>query len=511
MLGGLLALVIVFTPLASLQATELAWLNWPGQESRSVSTKRSPKSRLQEVPPPEAVQDIQKRLDKRHPTLQLISPTDEALITTDQIHLVLQVEDWPLIDLPEIEATDIDGTDFDGTDINASGIDQASQEIGPHVAIQIDDRPPVLVRSLKEGTIHLDVEALQPGSHRFSAWAAYPWGEAVKRPGAAIHWRLHQWDKLTGTQPGRNDPWLVPIAPTAWHRGDPLLLDWLIWNAPLQNLRADDQRWTLRLSLNGQSIRLNQQESIWLKGATDSDQITVQMELLDALGEPITPVFNNRLLYLPTPPGDRPGWLKSRLSDDALAQLSGEPLSRQPETPREAEALGVDDASIPLNDGPNPRNSDQSQLDAPTALDTDGFDPDPFEENASDSDPLKAVPFDGDASKQAAFTEAENDEAENDGAENDGAVAGESDNAIAEEEISSSSSPGHEDLKGVLAPPDPAAERDIAPDHASGTERGPDATTPEMDNDPQAGLSLTPMNEPGSSLGGSEEELSEPS
>ena len=468
MLGGLLALVILFTPLASLQATELAWLRWPGQESRSISSKRSPKSRLQEVPPPDAVQDIQKRLEKRHPTLRLVSPADEALLTTDHIHLIVQVEDWPLLNRP-----DIDTPDSAEPDIN-----KANQEIGPHVAVQIDDRPPVLVRSLDDGNVHLDVEDLQPGSHRFSAWAAYPWGEAVKRPGAAINWRLHLWDKLTGAQPGRHDPWLVPIAPTAWHRGDPLLLDWLIWNAPLQNLRADDQRWTLRLSVNGQSIRLNQQESIWLKGATDSDQLTVQMELLDALGEPITPAFNNRLLHLPATPGDRPTWLKGSLSDNALAHLTGEPLNK---------------ASTPTGDGAEVVDSDQSQIDVATTLDADPSDRDTSDKDASDED----AP--GLAASDAAW--------------NDTAVASDSDTAISEEEISSSSVLPDKDPQGVLVPPDPAIDQGIDQNHASETDPRTAAANPNMDQneEPQAEPSPTSMNEPGSSLGRSEEELREPS
>lgn len=258
----------------------------------------------------------------------------------------------------------------------------------------------------------------------------------------------------------------------------PLLLDWLIWNAPLQNLRADDQRWTLRLSLNGQSIRLNQQESIWLKGATDSDQLTVQMELLDALGEPITPAFNNRLLHLPATPGDRPAWLNGSLSDNALALLTGEPLNK---------------ASNPTEDGAEVVDSDQSQIDVATTLDADPSDRDTSNKDASDED----------APGLAA----------SDAAGNDAAVASDSDTAISEEEISSSSVLPDEGLQRVLAPPGPAIDQGIDQNHASETDQRTDAANPNTDQneEPQAEPSRTSMNEPGSSLGGSEGELSEPS
>ena len=471
-LGGFIALVLLLTPLAPLQATELAWLNWPGRDSRSSAPNRSLKSRLQEVAPPEAVQAVRRRLEKRRPNLRLVSPSDEAVITTDCVHLVLQVEDWPLEDASD-------------------------HDIGPHVAIQIDERPPVRVSSLDGNEVHLDVKDLQPGSHRFSAWAAYPWGEAVKRPGAAINWRLHLWDKLEGTQPGRDDPWLVPIEPSAWHKGDPLLLDWLIWNAPLQNLRADDQRWTLRLSLNGQTIRLAQQESIWLKGATDSNGITVQMELLDELGEPIAPVFNNRLLHLTASGGERPVWLKNNVSDREVRRLSGEPLDNEPDMPSEGEELLAEDDNPVLEEEPGNHDADQAQIDIsatpdPPATDaTVAQDPDTaaakLDSISSSPDPLDSN-LEDDASAPPRADEMEIGAAEMD-------IVIDDDTYV------------NDDIDAVIDPEtvdaNPNAEQ----------ESEPPGDLPEKPGNATANAiaSNEPSGAEGSSLGGSEDELGKPS
>ena len=96
---------------------------------------------------------------------------------------------------------------------------------------------------------------------------------------------------------------------------------------PLQNLRDGDGRWRIRLSIDGDSFLTDQQEAIWLKG-TGSKATTVQVELLNGQGEPLQPVFNNRLVRLKDGSRDRPVWLKARLSEDELERLSGTPRQK---------------------------------------------------------------------------------------------------------------------------------------------------------------------------------------
>ena len=63
--------------------------------------------------------------------------------------------------------------------------------LGPHVVVQIDNQPPRQLHELDGNRVHVQLDDLSPGSHLFSAWTAYPWGEAVKTPGANIQGRFH--------------------------------------------------------------------------------------------------------------------------------------------------------------------------------------------------------------------------------------------------------------------------------------------------------------------------------
>ncbi|MBR75009.1 MAG: hypothetical protein CL863_01385 [Cyanobium sp. RS427] len=300
LLGGVLALLLLFS-------TPLAVNALPGWLSRGTAPEgpipsEGPSGRLQEVAPPGAVQQLKHQLDSRRPQLTLVSPSDDSVIQNDAVELVLAVQDWPVSRDPDLG-------------------------IGPHVVVQVDDQPLIRLDQLTDGQLRLPLVDLTPGSHRFSAWAAYPWGEAVTAPGASLQGRLHFWQRQNATQPSADASWVVPIPPTGQQSQQPLMLDWLIWNAPLQNLRDGDGRWRIRLSIDGDSFLTDQQEAIWLKG-TGSKATTVQVELLNGQGEPLQPVFNNRLVRLKDGSRDRPVWLKARLSEDELERLSGTPRQK---------------------------------------------------------------------------------------------------------------------------------------------------------------------------------------
>ena len=310
---GLLMAMLLIT---GMPVAGLALPTWPLQRSSNQDTSlssQSPSGRLQEVAPPGAVQQLREKLQRYQPNLRLVSPTDDSVINADSVDLVLDVRDWPV-----------------SRDIELG--------LGPHVVVQIDNQPPRQLDELDGNRVRLRIDGLSAGSHRFSAWAAYPWGEAIKTPGANLQGRFHLWQRVEGTQPEDNAPWLVPVTSSASPARQPLLLDWIIWNAPLQNLRDGDGRWRLRLSVDGDSFLVDQQEALWLKGSPSSSGNLVQMELLNGVGEPITPEFNNQLIHQSgrkTPP---PTWLKARLTEDELARLSGTPLIPAEELVPEAKA-----------------------------------------------------------------------------------------------------------------------------------------------------------------------------
>jgi hypothetical protein len=310
---GLLMAMLLIT---GMPVAGLALPTWPLQRGSNQDTSlssQSPSGRLQEVAPPGAVQQLREKLQRYQPNLRLVSPTDDSVINADSVDLVLDVRDWPV-----------------SRDIELG--------LGPHVVVQIDNQPPRQLDELDGNRVRLRIDGLSAGSHRFSAWAAYPWGEAIKTPGANLQGRFHLWQRVEGTQPEDDAPWLVPVTSSASPALQPLLLDWIIWNAPLQNLRDGDGRWRLRLSVDGDSFLVDQQEALWLKGSPSSSGNLVQMELLNGVGEPITPEFNNQLIHQSgrkTPP---PTWLKARLTEDELARLSGTPLIPAEELVPEAKA-----------------------------------------------------------------------------------------------------------------------------------------------------------------------------
>ena len=314
-LQALLALWIMVFPAGTAQA----W-PWGGEGAGGVEKPAEivgatpPSGRLQEVSPPGAVQQLQLALNRHTPRLELISPVDGSLLKTGDVQLILRIEDWPLAEDPELG-------------------------LGAHVALQIDDAPPLRFGHAENGRLQIRIPDLSPGSHRFTAYAAMPWGESVKSQGASLQWRLNLLKELPGTQPDQDAPWLAVVSPSDLGSGDPLLLDWLIWNAPLQNLREGDGRWRLRISVNGDSFLVDGQEALWLKAAGGASG-SVQMELLDGLGEPIAPVFNNQLRATTSRSGTRPIWMQSKLSDDQMARLLGEALPEpedEPETEPEPE------------------------------------------------------------------------------------------------------------------------------------------------------------------------------
>ncbi|WP_115070677.1 hypothetical protein [Synechococcus sp. UW179B] len=327
--AALFALILLFgTGQPVLAIPSLPWANQPNSKSAPNQGKnlptQNPSGRLREVEPPGAVQQLQQALAKHHPQLSLISPLDGSQLKEGgPLNLELKIEDWPLANDRELG-------------------------LGAHVAIQIDDQAPIRISERNGNRVTLELPPLSPGSHRFTAYAAYPWGEAVKTPGASLHWAVDQLRPLMGTQPKRDAPWLAMVSPAELGGDSPLLLDWLVWNAPLQNLRAGDARWRLRITVDEDSFVVDQQDALWLQGIDNRKGInTVQMELLNGIGESLEPMFNNQLRVVPERQNPKPIWLQSSLNDSELARLLGE---TKPEDPSARQEL-VSEENVPQAQG----------------------------------------------------------------------------------------------------------------------------------------------------------------
>lgn len=271
-------------------------LDWPGRsappprETLGVSSTQ----RLQEVPPPAAVQQLQAALADRAPQVRILAPAAGALLSDEPWTLRLQVDDWPLVDA------------------GALGL-------GPHLLVRIDGGEPLRL-TRPEATL----PALSPGSHRVTVVAARPWGEAVKSPGAMAQIVVHRTAANPLSLPPAGSPQLLPVSPAATAAAEPLLVDWLLVDAPLQHLREDDGRWRLRVTVNGDSFLVDRQTPLWLRGWRPGAN-AVQLELLDGRGEPLNPPFNSLVQEVRLDSNlPRPAWQGGLLTSSDLAILLGQ-------------------------------------------------------------------------------------------------------------------------------------------------------------------------------------------
>jgi hypothetical protein len=296
-----LARSVIVLLLATLTLVSSGWSRpQPSAANRLAPTQPAPGggSALQEVAPPAAVQELAERLAARNPRVEIVAPADDSLLPDGPWTLQLRVSDWPLADAGPLG-------------------------LGPHLVVQLDQQPPLRISSSTTAA-ELTMEPLLPGSHRLTVYAARPWGEAVKSPGAFSQIRLHRVGRNAAELPARGSAQLIAASPDGLQQDDPVLIDWLLLDAPLQHLRDDDARWRLRVSVNGDSFLVDRQTPLWLKGFRRGSN-AVQLELLDGRGDPLNPPFNSLVREVVIGGGNKPGWRRSTLSAAELASLSGEP------------------------------------------------------------------------------------------------------------------------------------------------------------------------------------------
>jgi len=275
--------------------------------AQSVAATSKPSGQLQEVAPPGAVQQLSDRLNERAPQVVVLSPADDSTLPAGPWALRLKVEDWPLIPT-------------------------GGKELGPHVVVQLDDQEPMRVSSGAELSA-LSMPELQPGSHRLTVYAARPWGETVKSPGASTQIRLHRVARNASQLPVQGSPQLIAAGPNDLQHSEPVLIDWLLIDTPLQHLRDDDAHWRLRVSINGDSFLVDRQTPLWLKGFKRGSN-AVQLELLDGRGDPLNPPFNSLVKEVVIDGSPRPIWQNASLNSSELASLSGEPLPNPEPAPK---------------------------------------------------------------------------------------------------------------------------------------------------------------------------------
>jgi hypothetical protein len=332
---ALVALVLVVLTLVSGGCGSKAGPGASPARPSSLSAT-SPAGALQEVAPPGAVQQLNERLNEHAPHVRVLAPQDNTLLPAGAWTLNLQVSDWPL------------------SDAGALGL-------GPHLVVQLDDQEPIRITS-PEAAAAVAMPDLRPGSHRVTVYAARPWGEAVKAPGASAQIRVHRVARNAAELPASGSAQLIAASPDAQQAMEPVLIDWLLLDAPLQNLRGDDAHWRLRISVNGDSFLVDRQTPLWLKGFKRGSN-AVQLELLDGRGDPLNPPFNSVVREVVIGSSDRqPAWLRPSLSPTDLALLSGE----QPAAEAQADATTAPGQELQTSEAQPSEPNQEPETKAPT-------------------------------------------------------------------------------------------------------------------------------------------------
>ena len=306
---------------------------------------QGPSGRLQEVAPPAAVQQIQAALAERQPQVSIQIPRDGSDLPGGPVKLQVQIRDWPLVDAGVLG-------------------------LGPHLVVQVDDLAPQRLTTSRSGQFptRLDAELppLGPGSHRLTAYAAKPWGEVVKSPGAWDQVRVNRVAANPLATPQLGTPQLIGVSTADLVGREPVLLDWLLIDAPLQGLRDNDGSWRLRVTVNGDSFLVDQNSPLWLKG-WHSGSNSVLMELVDGRGAPLNPPFNTLVSEVTiNSSSPTPSWQRGHLNASELAQLLGEEPATlaapepEPEPVPEAPVEAIEISPTPASEPQSPPEPEAS-------------------------------------------------------------------------------------------------------------------------------------------------------
>ncbi len=381
-----LALVLVLLTLVSGGWSRAANPKAPA-DGNAPFNRLASKGALQEVSPPAAVQQLNERFTQWTPKVEVLAPADNAVLAAGTWELSLRIKDWPI------------------ADAGALGL-------GPHLVVQVDDEQPLRLHS-EQAAERIAMPELRAGSHRITVYAAKPWGEAVKSPGASHQIRVHRVARNAAELPASGSPQLIATAPNSLQQMEPVLIDWLMLDAPLQNLRDDDTRWRLRITVNGDSFLVDRQTPIWLKGFQRGSN-AVQLELLDGRGDPLNPPFNSLIREVVISNDPPAPWQGGNLNADVLGKLSGEAPAAEPEpapatnlapaaetAQPEAVLESEPDADAPAA-APPPMEEEQPEQDAGS---TEAEQPEP--EIAMESEERQEEPQAGEQEARATETDAE--------------------------------------------------------------------------------------------------------
>jgi hypothetical protein len=218
--------------------------------SKSMSIKSGRDATIEEVSPPEAIQQLRLEIDSHTPKVKILGPKPNATLEDTTVTVRFDVDDFPLFKDPDLA-------------------------LGPHLHVFLDDRPYQAVYDAKQSLTFKD---LSPGTHTIRAFASRPWHESVKTPDAYDQLTFNVFAPTQANQPDPTQPLLTYSRPEGVYGAEPIMVDYFL--TPQGNGKKTPQG-KVRVSLNGKSFTTDEWTPIYLKGFNPGFN-WVKLELLDS-------------------------------------------------------------------------------------------------------------------------------------------------------------------------------------------------------------------------------------
>ncbi len=226
-----------------------------GAPSQVVSTK-PPQNLISEVSPPVAIAKLAKLFDQYSPTVQILSPQPDQVLSDNKVAVKVKVEGLPIFKHPELG-------------------------LGPHVHIALDGQE---YKALYDPEQTITFENLSPGTHTLRAFASRPWHESFKNKSAYSQVTFHVLTPTLENLPQPDQPLLTYSRPVGNYGAEPIMLDFYIHNPALTQAEVEHiPDWRVRVTVNGETFVTDQWQSIYLKGLRVGRN-WVKLELIDSKG-----------------------------------------------------------------------------------------------------------------------------------------------------------------------------------------------------------------------------------
>ena len=260
----------------------------------SVATAISANPQIEEVSPPEILQQLSLELDQYDPQLKILGLESDETVTDTTVNLRLQVKDFPIYK-------------------------DAKLGLGPHIHVLLDNQPYQTLYDVSEA---LTFKELSPGTHTVRAFLVRPWDESFKTAGASDQVTFHVFAPTQANRPNPTQPLLTYNNPQGEYGAEPIMLDYFV-TPPIPKMgQKPSALWNVKVSLNGQSFKTTEEAPIYLRGFKPGIN-WLKLELLDASEKPIANTFSETVRLITLKPNG-----KDTLSQLVRGELTAEAAKR---------------------------------------------------------------------------------------------------------------------------------------------------------------------------------------